>query len=266
MGPFTDYDMTGQVAVLTGGGSGIGEASAELIAGAGGAVVLGDIDLAAAEKVAERIRSAGGKAVAHKCNVSQKTDVESLIDRAIGEYGRVDVMGNIAGIMNADPVVAITEAEFDRIVGINMKGVLWGCQAALRVMIPQGSGSIINIASAAIDYPAPNVALYAMTKAAVAMLTMELALEAGPHGIRVNCLAPGQTATNFGRYLREDESGNIDPTKWAGYIERGTGLSPIGAVGEAKDQAHLVLYLASRASKFATGAIFRANGGVGIVW
>lgn len=263
---FTDFDMTGRVVALTGGASGIGAASAELLAAAGGSIVLGDVDEAGAARVAARIREAGGAAVVQRCDVSRKADVDALVDRAVSEYGRLDAMGNIAGVMNADPVVDITEAEFDRIVAINMKGVLWGCQAALRVMIPQGSGSIINIASAAIDYPAPNVALYAMTKAAVAMLTMELALEAGPHGIRVNCLAPGQTPTNFGRHLREDGKGNLDPDKYAAYVERGTGLSPLGIIGEALDQANLILYLASNASKFATGAIFRANGGVGIVW
>ncbi|HUP76245.1 MAG TPA: SDR family NAD(P)-dependent oxidoreductase [Acidimicrobiales bacterium] len=264
--PFAAYDMTGRVAVLTGGASGIGEASAELIAAAGGAVVLGDIDEGGAEKVAQRIRDDGGRAVAQRCNVAQKSDVDALVDRSVSEFGRVDAMGNIAGVMNADLVINITEAEFDRIVAINMKGVLWGCQAALRVMMPQGSGSIINISSAAIDYPNSNVSLYAMTKAAVAMLTMELAIEAGPHGVRVNCLAPGQTATNFGRYLREDDKGDIDPEKYAGYVSRGTSLSPIGRLGEAIDQAHLVHYLASDASRFATGAIFRVNGGVGIVW
>jgi 3-oxoacyl-[acyl-carrier protein] reductase len=264
--PFAAYDMTGTVSVLTGGASGIGEASAQILAAAGGAVVLGDIDEASAEKVAQRIRDDGGRAVAQRCNVANKADVEALVDRGISEFGRVDVMGNIAGVMNADLVIDITEAEFDRIVAINMKGVLWGCQAALRVMMPQKSGSIINISSAAIDYPNSNVSLYAMTKAAVAMLTMELAIEAGPHGIRVNCLAPGQTATNFGRHLRENETGEIDPEKYAGYVQRGTSLSPIGRLGEAIDQAHLVHYLASDASRFATGAIFRANGGVGIVW
>ena len=121
--PFAAYDMTGKVAVLTGGASGIGEASAELIAGAGGAVVLGDIDEAGAEKVAQRICDAGGRAVAQRCNVADKADVDALVDRAVAEFGRVDAMGNIAGIMNADLVINITEAEFDRIVGINMKGV-----------------------------------------------------------------------------------------------------------------------------------------------
>ena len=114
--PFAAYDMTGKVAVLTGGASGIGEASAELIAGAGGAVVLGDIDEAGAEKVAQRIRDGGGRAVAQLCNVARKDDVDALVDRGVSEFGRVDAMGNIAGIMNADLVVNITEAEFDRIV------------------------------------------------------------------------------------------------------------------------------------------------------
>jgi 3-oxoacyl-[acyl-carrier protein] reductase len=227
---------------------------------------VGEQDLAGAEAVAARIREAGGRAVAQRVDVSQKADVDALVDRAVAEYGRLDVMGNIAGIMNFDLAVDVTEAVLDRLIAVNQKGVFFGCQAALRVMIPQGSGSIVNVASAAIDVPNPNVSVYAMTKAAVAMLTMELALEAGPHGVRVNCLAPGTTPTNFGREARLDARGEIDPAKFANYVERSTNMSPIGRMGEALDQAHLVHYLASDASKFATGAIFRANGGVGIVW
>ena len=264
--PYGDYDLSGKVAALTGGASGIGACSAELLAAAGAAVVLGDVDLDGAEAVATRIRDGGGRAVAQKVDVAQKADVDALVDRAVAEFGRLDIMGNIAGIMNADLVVDVSEDALDRLIAVNQKGVFFGCQAALRVMIPQGSGSIINIASAAIDYPASNVSVYAMTKAAVAMLTMELAIEAGPHGIRVNCLAPGTTPTNFGRQYRSDEKGDLDPQKFAAYVERSTRQSPIGAMGEAIDQAHLVHYLASDASKFATGAIFRANGGVGIVW
>jgi 3-oxoacyl-[acyl-carrier protein] reductase len=264
--PFKDYDLTGRVAVLTGGGSGIGACSAELLAGAGAAVVLGDVDLPAAEAVAAKIRDGGGKAVAQSTNVAVKAEVEALVDRAVQEYGRLDVMGNIAGIMNTDLVVDVTEEVLDRIIAVNQKGVFFGCQAALRVMIPQGSGSIINVASAAIDYPNSNVSVYAMTKAAVAMLTRELAIEAGPYGIRVNTIAPGSTPTNFNAQGRKDEAGNIDPSKLQVYLDRNTEMSPIGRVGEAIDQAHLVHYLASDASKFATGATFRANGGVGLVW
>jgi 3-oxoacyl-[acyl-carrier protein] reductase len=264
--PFAAYDMTGKVCVLTGGASGIGESAAEVLAAAGGTVVLGDLDEAGAEKVAARIREGGGAASAQRCDVRRKADLDALVDRAVADHGRLDVMANIAGIMNAKLVVDVTEEEMDLLIAVNQKGVFFGCQAALRVMIPQGSGSIINISSAAIDYPNTNVSLYAMTKAAVAMLTMELAVEAGPYGIRVNCLAPGQTFTNFGRELRSGPDGELDPEKVAAYRARGEGLSPIGKLGEAIDQAHLVHYLASDASKFATGAIFRANGGVGIVW
>ena len=264
--PFAAFDMTGKVCALTGSASGIAACSAEVLAGAGAAVVLGDVDVAGAEALATRIRDSGGRAVAQRCDVTKRADLDALVDRAVAEYGRLDVMGNIAGIMNADAVVDVTEEILDRVIAVNMKGVFFGCQAALRVMIPQGSGSIINISSAAIDYPAPNVSVYAMTKAAVAMLTQELALEAGPHGVRVNTIAPGQTPTNFGRELRSNELGQIDPDKFAAYRHRGESLSPIGRMGEALDQAHLVHYLASDASKFATGAIFRANGGVGIVW
>jgi 3-oxoacyl-[acyl-carrier protein] reductase len=264
--PFAAYDMTGKVAALTGGASGIGECSAELLAAAGAAVVLGDIDEAGAEKVAARIREAGGQALAQRCDVRRKADLDALVDRAVAEHGRLDVMGNIAGIMNAKLAIDVTEEDLDLLIAVNLKGVFYGCQAAMRVMMPQGSGSIINISSAAIDYPNSNVSLYAMTKAAVAMLTQELAIEAGPYGIRVNTLAPGQTFTNFGRELRSGADGELDPDKVKAYRERGEGMSPIGKLGEAIDQAHLVLYLASDASKFATGAIFRANGGVGIVW
>jgi len=264
--PFAAFDMTGKVCALTGGASGIGACSAEVLAGAGAAVVLGDVDVDGAEALASRIREAGGRAVAQRCDVTRRADLDALVDRAIADFGRLDAMGNIAGIMNADLVVDVTEDILDRVIAVNMKGVFFGCQAALRVMIPQGSGSIINISSAAIDYPATNVSVYAMTKAAVAMLTQELALEAGPHGVRVNTIAPGQTPTNFGRELRSNERGEIDPDKFAAYRHRGESLSPIGRMGEALDQAHLVHYLASDASKFATGAIFRANGGVGIVW
>jgi 3-oxoacyl-[acyl-carrier protein] reductase len=264
--PYRDYDLTGRVAALTGGASGIGACSAELLAGAGAAVLVGDINLDGAELVAARIRDGGGRAVAQQVDVAQKAAVDALVDRAVSEFGRLDVIGNIAGVMNADLVVDVSEAALDRMLAINLKGVFFGCQAAMRVMMPQRSGSIINIASAAIDYPTPNVAVYAMTKAAVAMLTMELAMEAGAHGIRVNCLAPGSTPTNFGNEFRSNERGEIDPEKYAAYVERSTGLSPIGRMGEALDQAHLIHYLASDASKFATGAIFRANGGVGMVW
>ena len=117
-------------------------------------------------------------------------------------------MGNIAGIPHNQMVADVTDEEFERILAINLKSVFYGCQAALRVMTPQKSGSIINISSGAIDTPAPTLACYAMTKAAVAMLTKTLAMEAGQAGIRVNALAPGVILTNFSRQHFVDADGN----------------------------------------------------------
>jgi len=133
-------------------------------------------------------------------------------------------------------------------------------------MRPQGSGSIINVSATAINTPAAGVGIYAATKAAVAMLTQTLAVEAGPAGVRVNTIAPGFTVTSFvGGHLR-DAAGNRDTELFAEYLERMRTSSPLGVLGEAMDQAYLLLYLAADASRFVTGQIFRANGGQSITW
>jgi 3-oxoacyl-[acyl-carrier protein] reductase len=188
------------------------------------------------------------------------------VDRAVSEFGRLDVMCNIAGIA-ADGVIAdATEEALDRAITINVKGTIYGCQAAIRVMVPQGSGSIINVSSAAIDAPAPTYGIYAMTKAAVAQVTKTLALEVGRHGIRVNTIAPGFTVTAFtSRHLYEPD-GSMNQEKYDAFIQQMQKLSPLKRVGEPEDQAYLILYLASDASKFSTGQIWRANGGQAIVW
>ncbi|MFZ0666905.1 MAG: glucose 1-dehydrogenase [Acidimicrobiales bacterium] len=264
--PYADYDLEGRVAVITGAASGIGASSAEVLAAAGCKVVLGDVDHTGLSELGERIVADGGEAVVASCDVSRRADVEALIGTAVERFGRLDVMANIAGVMNSELVGDVTEEHLDRIIGINMRGAFYGCAAAISVMTPQGSGSIINFASTAIYFPAPRTALYSMTKAAVAMLTMDLAVEVGPQNIRVNCLAPGPTPTRFGRERLLDDKGEVDPAKVEDYSKRNTALSPLGRLGEPIDQAHLVHYLASDASKFVTGAVLRANGGVGISW
>jgi 3-oxoacyl-[acyl-carrier protein] reductase len=260
------FDLSGRSAVVTGAGSGIGRATAQVLAGAGASVVCGDIDLPAAEKVAAGIAEEGGKALALRADVAAKADVDALVDRAVSEFGRLDVMCNIAGIA-ADGVIAdATEEALDRAITINVKGTIYGCQAAIRVMVPQGSGSIINVSSAAIDAPAPAYGIYAMTKAAVAQVTKTLALEVGRHGIRVNTIAPGFTVTAFtSRHLYEPD-GSMNQEKYDAFIQQMQKLSPLKRVGEPEDQAYLILYLASDASKFSTGQIWRANGGQAIVW
>jgi 3-oxoacyl-[acyl-carrier protein] reductase len=267
MSALTDaFDLSGRVAVVTGGGSGIGESTCLTLGEAGVSVVVADIDADAAKRTADAVAAAGGKAAAVQTDVVRRADLDAAVDRAVADFGRLDIMCNIAGIPCDATISDISEAELDRMIGINLKGVFFGCQAAMRVMKPQGSGSIVNVSSTGIDVTNAGNGIYSMTKAGVAMLSMMLATEAGPYGIRVNAIAPGATITAFSERHKFDESGNVDEAKWERFVEGMRSLSPIGLVGEPLDQALLILYLVSPAAKFATGNIFRVNGGQSMAW
>jgi len=255
------FDLTGRVAVVTGGGSGIGRSTAEVLSGAGASVVVGDIDERGAEETVRSITEAGGAALAHHVDVASKREVDALVDRAVQEFGRLDAMCNVAGIASDGLIADTTEEDLDRAIGINLKGVFFGCQAAVRAMQKQGSGSIVNVSSTAIDAPARAYGVYAMTKAAVAMLTKTLALEAGRNGIRVNTIAPGFTITAFTSRHLYDQDGTLNQEQYDAFVKQMEKLSPIRRVGEPIDQAYLILYLVSDAAKFCTGQIWRANGG-----
>jgi 3-oxoacyl-[acyl-carrier protein] reductase len=260
------FELTDRVAVVTGGASGIGRASAIALAGAGARVVVGDIDEPGAGATAQQINSDGGVAIAQRADVTSRDDVDALVQRAVDELGRIDIMGNIAGVPHNRAFVDVTDEEFERILSINLRSVFYGCQAAMRAMVPQGSGNIVNISSGAIDTPAPTLACYAMTKAGVAMLTKTLAVEAGRSGIRVNALAPGVILTNFSGQHFKNEDGSIDEERLAAYKARFGGMAPLGRVGEAEDVAHAIVYLVSDAASFVTGQILRPNGGVAMPW
>lgn len=264
-GTLSIFDLSGRTAVVTGGGSGIGKATAEVLAGAGANVVLGDVDEAAASQTVRSITEAGGKALSQRTDVSSREDVDALVDRAVSEFGRLDAMCNIAGIAGDGLVVDITGDDVDKLVAVNVKGTLFGCQAAVRAMTPQGSGSIVNVASAAIDIAAPTYGLYAMTKAAVAQLTKTLALEVAKQGIRVNTIAPGFTVSGFTTRHLYEADGSLNQERYDAFVEQMRKRSPLGLVGEPSDQAYLILYLVSDAARFCTGQIWRANGGQVIV-
>jgi len=258
---FEAFRLTGRGAVVTGAASGIGAAIAEVLAGAGARVMLGDVDAAGAEAVAGKLRAAGADARALRCDVSKRGDVDALVDAAHAAFARLDVMCNVAGVAADGALAGVSEAELDRVLAINLKSVLFGCQAALRLMGPARRGSIVNVSSAIIDSPAAGYGLYAISKAGVASLTQTLALEAGPLGVRVNALAPGATLTAFtSRHLRGPD-GTPDAARLDAFVNAMRMRSPLGLVGEALDQAWLALYLASDASRFCTGQIWRANGG-----
>jgi 3-oxoacyl-[acyl-carrier protein] reductase len=244
------FRLDGRVAVVTGAASGIGRATAVLLAEAGARVAIADVDEGGLKETAAMI--SGSVAVA--TDVSDKTAVDRLVERAVTELGGLDVMANIAGIINGAPVTGVDEADLDRILGVNLKGVFFGCQAALRVMGESGGGSIVNMTSTAIDRPAAGLAAYSITKAGVAMLTRVAAQEGGPLGVRVNAVAPGFVVTPM--TTRED------PEQMESVVRAMLTRAPLKTVGDPADIANAVLYLASDASRFVTGQILRANGGV----
>jgi 3-oxoacyl-[acyl-carrier protein] reductase len=260
--PRESFDLTDKVAVITGAGSGIGAASARMLAAVGATVVCSDVNGESADAVAAAIVADGGRATSVACDVTVRADVEALVRDAVADHGRLDVMGNIAGIMHESLVVDTDEADLDRVLATNLKGVFFGCQSAARVMIEQGSGSIVNMSSGAIDVPRGTIVCYAMAKAAVAQLTKTLAVEVGPSGVRVNAIAPGFILTGMTSRHFARPDGTIDEDVKEAVLGPMRERATLGRVGEPDDIAYAVLYLASDASSFMTGQILRPNGGV----
>jgi 3-oxoacyl-[acyl-carrier protein] reductase len=256
--PATAFDVSGLVAVVTGAGSGIGRGTAIHLAAAGATVVCADIDPAAAKATAE---AAGGDSYPARADVAHRESVERLVSGVVDRHGRLDAMCNIAGIITEAPLLELSEDEFDRMLAVNLKGVLFGCQAAGRVMADAGRGAIVTMSSAVVDRPAAGFGAYATTKAGVAQLTKTLAVELGPRGVRVNAIAPGVivTAMTQRHYTRAD--GTIDEEARAARLAALRAVSPLGAVGMPEDIAYLVRYLLSDAGRFVTGQVFRVNGG-----
>lgn len=260
------FDLTGRVALVTGAASGIGRASAERMAEAGATVVCADRDAEGATITARQITGAGGQADSVSLDVTDAEEVEAVVQGAVDRHGRLDVMANVAGIIHTSTVLETQESDLDRILAVNLKGVFFGCQSAGRVMVAQGSGSIVNMASAAIDQPAPRLAPYGMAKAALVQLTKVLATEIGPIGVRVNAVAPGYIVTGMTNRAWVAEDGTEDEEAKAAVTAQMAKGAPLRTVGEPDDIAYAVLYLASDASKFMTGQILRPNGGVAMPW
>ncbi|MFB7498986.1 SDR family NAD(P)-dependent oxidoreductase [Streptomyces sp. NPDC056161] len=253
--PVKAYDLTGRTAFVTGAASGIGRASAVLLAEAGATVHCADRDRAGLDETADLVKARGGTARVHRLDVTDR----ARLREAVRSCERLDVLAAIAGIMHSSPVLETRDEDLDRVLAVNFKGVLHACQEAARLMLDRGSpGSIVTMASGAVDTGGPGLLCYGAAKAAVVQLTKTLATEVGRHGIRVNAVAPGWIRTPMTE--RHDHAAQ---THTEALMSR---RAPLGRVGTAEEIAHAVLYLASDASSFTTGQILRPNGGVAMPW
>ncbi len=264
---FKLFDLSGKTAVLTGAGSGMGRSTAQLLSAAGAKLVLGDINEESLDETVRMVEDTGGTASSLRVDVARKTEVDALAQKAVDDFGRIDIMGNIAGIPHQSMVVDTTEEDLDRVLAVNLKGVFFGCQAAARVMQEQGSGSIVNISSSIIYTSAGDTySAYGMAKAGVAMLTKTLAKEIGPYGVRVNTIAPGQILTNFSRRHFSDAEGNVIEDRLEAFKRDSASRGPLGLLGKPEYVAHTFLYLVSDAAEFVTGQIIGPNGGTSMPW
>jgi len=255
------FDMRGRVAVVTGAASGIGFEAASVLAEAGATVVLSDLETGPTERAAEQV---GG--VSAPADVRDRAALAAVADRA-ETLGPLSVWVNSAGVITSRATVTeMTEEALDRLLDVNLKGTYWGAAEAARRMTAAGTaGSIVNISSFGGENAVEGLSGYAMTKAAVNMLTRTLAKEVGPAGIRVNAVAPGFVETNMVTYQYRDADGGIDEQRRAAYLEMMASGAPLKRIGTTTDIALAVLYLASDASSFMTGQILRPNGGTSML-
>ena len=247
-------DLKNKVVVITGARRGMGKADALLFAEKGAKVVVSDISQEDCQKVVDQIEKKGGQAIAIKCDVSKKEEIDNLFRKTIEKFGRVDVLVNNAGICEFKPFIDLTEEEWDRTLNINLKGYFLCAQAAAKEMIKQKSGVIVNIASVAMGQVGVgflNIVHYCASKGGIAAMTEALALELAPYNIRVNAIAPGMIETPMIDSVKQD------PKSMEGTLAR----IPLHRVGKPEEIADLVVFLASDKSSYITGSIVVIDGG-----
>ena len=250
------FQLQGRVALVTGGGSGIGRGFAHALAEAGAKVAVVDMDKQAAETVAHELTEKGAEAIALTADVTQTDQVQNMVDSIMGQWGSLTIGVNNAGISAWYDAETMPEAEWRRIMAVNLDGVFYCAQAEARIMLDAGYGKIINTASisAHISNTPQNQAAYNISKAGVLHLTRSLATEWAARGVRVNSISPGYTRTALvEQFINEP----IGAEKYPHWMER----TPMGRMAEVSDLVGAVVYLASEASDFMTGHDMIIDGG-----
>jgi len=243
--------LKGKVAIITGGGSGIGRATAELFAREGAKVVVADYRTDTGQEAVQAIKDAGGEALFVKVDVSDSAQVQHMVETALDAYGGVDILFNNAGVLLFGTVVDTEEEAWNRLMSINLNGAYLCSKAVIPRMIERGGGSIINTSSStgAHDVNA-NIAAYVTSKGGVTLLTKAMAVDHAKDKVRVNAIAPGPTDTPM---LRD----NLSPEE----LEVFAATFPMGRLGQPEELAYAVLFLASDEASFVTGAVLAVDGG-----
>jgi NAD(P)-dependent dehydrogenase (short-subunit alcohol dehydrogenase family) len=253
--------LADKVALITGAGAGIGRSTALLFAQEGARVVAQDLNTDTAEETAQLITKAGGRAVSAGGDVTSWADAEAMVRKAVDTYGRLDVLFNNAGVWRGGTILDISEEDWDRTMDVNVKGIYLVSRHAVRHMMRQEGGSIINAASVAALRGSPMSAAYNASKGAVLLLTKCMALDFGRYGIRVNCTCPGVIATQMADELLTYRSLGDDDRKQA-LLETYEERHAISRLGRPQEVAKVVLFLASDESSFVTGAAWPVDGGL----
>jgi NAD(P)-dependent dehydrogenase (short-subunit alcohol dehydrogenase family) len=245
------FRLDGQTAVVVGGAGGLGAAMARGLAEAGAAVAVADRNAGQAGRVADGIAKGGGRAIAVAVDVADRASVERMAAEIEDRLGPIEVLVNSAGITHRGPAAEFPEAEWHRVIAVNLTGVFLGCQVVGRRMLARRRGRIVNVASIAGQIGLTGTVAYAASKGGVVMLTRALAVEWAPHHVRVNAIAPSWFESNIGDLIHHEP----------GYAERAMRRVPVGRMGTPDELIGAALYLASDASTMVTGHILAVDGG-----
>ncbi len=247
-------DLKGKVAIITGSRRGMGRTHALMLAQAGSKVIVSDISQEDCQKVVKEIEKAGGEALAIKCDVTKKEEIDEMVKKTVEKFGKLDILVNNAGIVQFKTFLEMTEQEWDKTLDINLKGYFLCAQAAAKEMVKQKSGVIINIASVAMGQQGigmANIVQYCASKGGIAGMSEALAMELAPYNIRVNVISPGMIETPMIDSVKED------PKMMEAMLAR----VPMHRVAKPEEVSNLVLFLASNASSYMTGSLVVIDGG-----